>query len=506
MNQSSAAYRDYRIVRVLGEGGMGIVYEAEHGTLGRRVALKVLSERSNDDPTALARLRREALAMGSLQHPHIVQVSDFFEGPPPFLVMELLSGQSLRDRLKERGAMRPSDACLVTVQLLSALGAAHRAGIVHRDVKPANVLVVSTPVTDVFVKLLDFGVAKLMTSQGPALTHADAIVGSAPYMAPEQIRGEAIDGKTDLFAVGVTLYEMLAGRRPFVGGPKENVMVAILRGGPIAPLAGVLPELEAVVLRALSRSPTARFLTAEEMTAALMPFVPHADFSALATSAMSSRAPGSRTDVDQWITATSVTPQVGSEEMRSSTLAQTVDQTAAVGGGQANAYAPQLAPTPPAPNFTLPMAMPGGAMLASSMYTQPGASPSGRVGLFVALGVGALVVLLAMGRVALSVVGVPGASPALTHTGGPIYGSCTGQSKTTCTEFNAIGSVSQSREISSNVCTNNLGGTWSDGPCSHAGAKFGCRSLNSTGWFYAPFTLDQSRDMCPKSLGVVIAP
>jgi len=241
MNPSSppTLSRDYRIVRALGQGGMGVVYEAERGPLGRRVALKVLLEGSDTDPTAHARLRREALAMGSLQHPHVVQVSDFSEGPPPFLVMELLSGQSLRDRLRERGPVRPADACLVAVQLLSALGAAHRAGIVHRDVKPANVFVVETPVTNVYVKLLDFGVAKLLTPQGPALTSIDAILGSAPYIAPEQIRGEAIDGKTDIFALGITPYEMLAGRRPFVAATDESVMVAILRGGPIAPLVGV---------------------------------------------------------------------------------------------------------------------------------------------------------------------------------------------------------------------------------------------------------------------------
>jgi len=124
-------YGDYRIVRVLGQGGMGVVYEAEHGTLGRRVALKVLIEEAADDPVALSRLRREALAMGALQHPHIVQVSDFAEGPPPFVVMELLKGQSLRERLAARGPMSVGDACLIAVHLLSALAAAHDAGIVH---------------------------------------------------------------------------------------------------------------------------------------------------------------------------------------------------------------------------------------------------------------------------------------------------------------------------------------------------------------------------------------
>ena len=298
MEDSPALYGDYRVVRVLGRGGMGVVYEAEQGALGRRVALKVLSAEAAADPVALARLRREALAMGALQHPHVVQVSDFSEGPPPFLVMEVLSGQSLRERLQQRGSIPYGDACLVALQLLAALSAAHRAGIIHRDVKPANVFVVQTPVTDLFVKLLDFGVAKLLVAQGPVLTHVDAIIGSAPYMAPEQIRGEAVDAKTDVFALGVTLYEMLAGRRPFVGGPGESVMIAILRGGPIASLAGVPRELEAVVLRALQRSPSARYLTADDMMAAVMPFVSQASLSVLATTAMASRGPASQTSRD----------------------------------------------------------------------------------------------------------------------------------------------------------------------------------------------------------------
>ncbi len=278
MVEAPKVYGDYRIVRVLGRGGMGVVYEAEQPALGRRVALKVLVEEGVADPVALGRLRREALAMGALQHPHIVGVSDFSEGPPPFMVMELLTGRTLRGLLAERGTTSTADACLIALQLLSALGAAHRVGIVHRDVKPANVFVVDTPLTSVYVKLLDFGIAKLLTPQaGSPLTSVDAMIGSVPYMAPEQIRAEEVDAKTDLFAVGVTLYEMLAGVRPFVAAANEGVLMAILRGGPIAPLPPSVPRaLEAVILRAVQRAPSARYLTAAEMATALLPFVPRA--------------------------------------------------------------------------------------------------------------------------------------------------------------------------------------------------------------------------------------
>ena len=355
------AYGDYRILRVLGQGGMGVVYEAEHGALGRRVALKVLVEQALRDPVALARLRREALAMGALQHPHVVQVSDFSEGPPPFLVMELLAGQSLRDRLRDRGPIRPEDACVIAVQLLSALGAAHRAGIVHRDVKPANVFVVQTPLTSVFVKLLDFGIAKLLTPQaGPALTSFDDVVGSAPYMAPEQIRGEEIDARTDIFAVGVTLYEMLAGRRPFVAAANENVMVSILRGGPIAPLA-VPRALEAIVLRAITRAASARYLTADEMAAALLTFISQASLGAVATLALESRTALGGTLAEQ-ATATGTStrtdsstrgapPTVGPPTYSPPTLANTLDHTARADHGQ-----PPFSPSPMAPTWSAPPA------------------------------------------------------------------------------------------------------------------------------------------------------
>jgi serine/threonine-protein kinase len=287
----------YRVLREIGAGGMGQVVEAEEpGGLRRRVALKLLAPAALQDPSAGERLRREALAMASLHHPHVAQVLTFHDGPPPFLVMELLAGESLKARIARGGGLPPEEACLVALQVLSALEAAHVAGIVHRDVKPANVFVVPTPLSGVFVKLLDFGLAKTVTRGAAPLTLADEILGSAPYMAPEQIRGEPVDARTDLFAMGATLYEMLAGRRAFPHARADDALVAILRGDAVAPIPGIPRDLAAIVDRSLARTPAARFLSAAEMARALEPFTRPTAASAVAgtaASAITERAPRS---------------------------------------------------------------------------------------------------------------------------------------------------------------------------------------------------------------------
>ena len=502
MEELPTISRDHRLLRVLGRGGMGVVYEAEHLKLGRRVALKVLSEERSDDATALARLRREALSMGALQHPHIVQVSDFNEGPPPFLEMELLAGQSLRDRLAERGAMSAADACSVALQLLSALGAAHRAGIIHRDVKPANVFVVETPLTDVFVKLLDFGVAKLLTpQQGPALTSFDAVVGSAPYMAPEQIRGEAIDGRTDLFALGVTLYEMLAGQRPFVAAPNENVMATILRGGPIAPLAGVPGALEAAVLRALTPSPSVRWTSAEEMTAALLPFVSREQLNALATSATAIRAPASVTSVG---TRTAEAALWGPP-----TISRTIDQTAGTidqtAGFSSPAPTTPTVPPPPWPSehrpslahpspaayaprparSLAPFLIGGGAMLALVLFV---------------VGLGVLAWTSGVTPDSLTPAPAPTPPPLSTATIGPVVGSC--KSSGFCFETTSFFTPKDAPA----KCTKDRGSTWRDGPCDRSGSFGGCRHANGglTIWYYPP-SEKKKTEHCPND-GVPVLP
>jgi serine/threonine protein kinase len=488
MNAAPTIASDFRTIRVLGRGGMGVVYEAEQVSLGRRVALKVLSDETSADPVALARLRREALAMGSLQHPHIVQVSGFHEGPPPFLVMELLAGQSLRERLAQRGPMPSSDACLVALQLLAALGEAHRAGIIHRDVKPANVFVVQTPLTDVFVKLLDFGVAKLLTPQaGPALTRFDAVVGSAPYMAPEQIRGDVIDGRTDIFALGVTLYEMLAGRRPFVAAPNESVMSSILRGGPIAPLVGVPRELEAAVLRALAVFPSGRYATADEMSAALMPFIGRAQLGVLATSATAMRAPLDRTEVEtrQVESATRGGPLTVAPTL-AHTMAHTVDQT----------------------RGDVPYAGPRAPSLSS-----PSPSPSPSRPPWTAVLIGAAIVLVLLGVVAGLL--APRASAALEEaTRGPApaptpmptvdpatmlpVGSC--RTSGFCIEYPPfLITINQKKKKDLPAECRADRGTWRDGPCDRTGTVGGCLFNGGMGtWSFPPTTPARAAE-CPDS-------
>jgi serine/threonine protein kinase len=252
----------YEITREIGRGGMGAVYEASDLQLNRRVALKAIREDVSD--VNLRRFHQEALAAGQLAHPHIVQVTDFVEGPPPYMVMEFLEGQSLGQRLRTNGPLVAPLACFVAVQVLSALGAAHERGIVHRDIKPGNIHLVATPAMSL--------IAKLMDDVGPPLTRANEIIGSAPYMAPEQIRGATVDQRTDIFAVGCVLYEMLANRRAFARPNAEQTMLAILEGGPLPPIDGVPNALFAIIAQATASDPFSRFVSAKQMQDALSPF------------------------------------------------------------------------------------------------------------------------------------------------------------------------------------------------------------------------------------------
>lgn len=261
----------YRIVRMLGRGGMGAVYEALRVDLGRPVAVKLLDAAAGAPGDVLAATEREALAAARLAHPHIVQVIDFSRGGPdekPFFVMELLEGESLDQRLA-REALPQGTAALVAVQVLSALAAAHASGILHRDVKPANVFLTHTATTADFVKLLDFGIAWNLA--GASVRSATLHAGTPSYMAPEQIRGEDLDPRTDVWGAGACLYEMLAGRPPFEGSTVPMLLVNVSRADP-KPIGGISPGLEAIVRRALEKDPARRFPSADAMRAALAPF------------------------------------------------------------------------------------------------------------------------------------------------------------------------------------------------------------------------------------------
>jgi serine/threonine-protein kinase len=265
----------YELVRRIGTGGMGAVYEAIQSDLGRRVALKVLHTHLSLEPTLIERFRREALAAAALGHPNIVSVSDLQNPPdhPPFLVMELLTGLSLKQAILANGPIEPRRVAHIAAQVLSALGAAHSARIVHRDVKPDNIVLIDTTAMRDFVKVLDFGVAKLSRENVEGLTVAGAILGTLSYMAPEQARGEELDGRADVYSVGACMYHALTGKKPFDKRQKAELYAAVLMEPP-APLASLCPEadrrLVAIVERAMEKKPADRYASAEEMVSALV--------------------------------------------------------------------------------------------------------------------------------------------------------------------------------------------------------------------------------------------
>ncbi len=268
----------YRVGQKLGEGGMGAVYEGVQEDLSRAVALKILHPHLATDEELRGRFRREARVVARLGHPNVVQISDFQvnDGEPPFLVMERLHGESLRDLLKRFSRLPPERVAYIAVQVLSALEAAHRANVVHRDVKPDNIFLERTSVQADIVKVLDFGVAKLLDDEaaGPKLTRAGLVVGTLAYMAPEQALGDPIDGRADLHSLAAVMYLALAGRKPFDGPTTATLLQAILNERP-PPLVSVRPEvgpgLSAIVDRALEKRPENRFESAAQMARALAP-------------------------------------------------------------------------------------------------------------------------------------------------------------------------------------------------------------------------------------------
>lgn len=269
----------YRVGRMLGEGGMGAVYEAVQEDLARSVALKVLHAHLAADEELRGRFRREALVVARLGHPNVVQISDFQlnDGEPPFLVMELLRGENLRDVLRRLVRLPPERVAYIAVQVLAALDAAHRANVVHRDVKPDNIFLERTTVQADIVKVLDFGVAKLLGDDdaGAKLTRAGLVVGTLAYMAPEQALGDPLDGRADLHSLAAVMYLALAGKKPFDGATTAALLQSLLHESPV-PLVALRPEvgegLSKIVERALAKRPEDRFASAAEMAQALAPY------------------------------------------------------------------------------------------------------------------------------------------------------------------------------------------------------------------------------------------
>jgi len=251
----------YQILGTLGRGGMATVYLAEDTTLARRVAIKVLHRRFAEDETFVERFRREAKAAAGLNHPNIVGVYDWGRlGAQNYIVMEYVQGETLKDRIRRRGRIEHAEAVAITLELLSALSAAHAKGVVHRDVKSHNILIDGAG----RVKVADFGIAQ---AGDPSMTEAGSILGTAQYLAPEQARGDTVDERSDLYSVGVVLYEMLTGGVPFKGDTAVTVALRHVNEVPAAPatvVAGISPALNQVVMKALAKDPANRYANAGE--------------------------------------------------------------------------------------------------------------------------------------------------------------------------------------------------------------------------------------------------
>src|SRR5919204_2406492 len=256
----------YRVIRKLGTGGMANVYLAEDQELGRRVAIKMLDDRHAQDDQFVERFRREAKNAAGLSHPNIVSIYDRGEAEGTYYIaMEYLDGRSLKELILSRGPAPIPIAIDYVRQILAALRFAHRNAIVHRDIKPHNVLVDA----EGRLKVTDFGIARAGASQ---MTEVGSIIGTAQYLSPEQAKGTAVDARSDIYSAGVVLYELLTERVPFTGDTAVEIAMRHLSAVPEPPssLRGeVPPELDKVVLRALAKDPEDRYQTAEEMDAEL---------------------------------------------------------------------------------------------------------------------------------------------------------------------------------------------------------------------------------------------
>jgi serine/threonine-protein kinase len=264
----------YRIKSIIGLGGMGIVYEAEHQFVGRPVALKILHPRYADRLEEFRRFLHEARTIGAVGHRCVVEVYDAgaADGTTPYLAMELLVGENLDQRIRRTGPLSARRAFRVAREVLKGLEVAHRKGVVHCDLKPANVFLVRGHTRRGFIKLLDFGVSRMERGDDPADTASGSVFGTPHYMAPEQVSAGALDARTDLYAVGAVIVESLTGKPPFVGHSRAEVFWKILH----EPVPAVLtarddlpPELARLVRRLLSRDPSDRFQSAAEVVAAI---------------------------------------------------------------------------------------------------------------------------------------------------------------------------------------------------------------------------------------------
>src|SRR3954454_6110724 len=253
----------YELGEEIGHGGMADVYLAHDRLLDRRVAVKVLLPEFASDAISVERFRREAQAAAGLNHPHIVAVYDWGEeDDTSFIVMEYVPGQTLRELMQTYGRLSAMDAARIAAEIADALSFAHAHGVVHRDVKPGNVLI--TPQGQ--VKVTDFGIARAETSE--PLTKTGAVLGTATYFSPEQAQGFALDGRSDVYALGVVLYEMVTGVAPFIAASPVSVAYKHVREEPVPPSSVVRdlpPAIDRIVLTAMAKDVNARYQSAQDL-------------------------------------------------------------------------------------------------------------------------------------------------------------------------------------------------------------------------------------------------
>ncbi|MFO0696777.1 MAG: serine/threonine-protein kinase [Polyangiales bacterium] len=271
----------YKVLRRIGEGGMGLVYEGLHAVIEKRVAIKVLRDDFSSRPDVVERFRQEAKSASRIGHENIVDISDFGETPSgaSYFVMEFLEGEDLANVLAREHVLAPERAIHILEQCCRALGAAHSKGIVHRDMKPENIFLTRRGSDPDFVKIVDFGIAKMSDIEtagapGRKLTKTGMIFGTPEYMSPEQAAGKSLDHRVDIYALGVILYELLTGRVPFVGDSfmgilTQHMFEEVPKLRETNPDVQVSVPLEAVVWKALAKNPDERYQTMDELAAAL---------------------------------------------------------------------------------------------------------------------------------------------------------------------------------------------------------------------------------------------
>jgi len=290
----------YRILRKLGEGGMGVVYLAEHVVIEKKLALKVLFPDLTRRADLIQRFMQEAKSASRIGHENVIDITDFGQSPEGyvFIAMEYLSGQDLGQVLKASGSLSWERAQPLVVQMVKALRAAHDRGIIHRDMKPENIFVIPRDDGREFVKVLDFGIAKVMglDEDVPRLTRTGMIFGTPEYMSPEQAQGQPVDHRVDIYAIGCIMFHILTGRVPFKADSFMGILSKHMMEAPESPRAlnpAIDPAIEAVILRAMEKDPAKRFQSMRELLQALVPAAAGDLSGAVATSPTlaASRAP-----------------------------------------------------------------------------------------------------------------------------------------------------------------------------------------------------------------------